>query len=112
MENRGPSQVEKRTGKAKKHLGYIAKAAGVAYGYERDAQELLDLIEERPGKATYIVSYTTEDVAVVFACELNEGLLVRVEKDFHGERREEEWRGYVIDRLESAAEGGSLNDSP
>jgi hypothetical protein len=112
VENRGPLEVEKRTGKAKKHLGYIATAIVATYGYERDAQELLQLMEEKPGKAIYLVSYKTEDAAVVFACGLNEGLLVRVEKDFHGERREEDWRGYVLDRLKSAAEGGSLNDTP
>ena len=112
VENRGPSKVEERTGKAKKHLGYVATAMGDKYGYGRDAQELLQLIEEKPGKATYLVSYITEDFAVVFVCELNEGILIRVEKDFQGERREKDWRGHILDRLKSAAEGGSLNDTP
>ena len=69
-------------------------------------------MDQQPGRAEYVIAYDTGADAVSFGCNLNTGFLgrVHVRPDGHGSK--ETWNGHVVERLKSAAAGGSLNDTP
>ena len=84
----------------------------LTFGSRGQARELLNLIDQHPGKAEYRISHRTESDVVVFGADFTLDLLVRVHRrnDDHGTG--ETWKGYALERLRSAAAGGSLNDTP
>ncbi len=97
-----------RSGSTIKDLG----TQSVDFGSKRQAQALLDLIDSDQSKAEYRLFYKTEVDTVVFGCDFDKDVIVRIHqrKDDHG--TQEAWRGYLLERLENAAQGGSLNDTP
>ncbi len=98
-----------RQGEASRKLGHKP----LDFGSQGQARELLKLMEEEPFKAEYVVSYWTDGADVVrFACSFERSVIVRVRKHPDGHGTMEFWGGFVLERLESAASGGSLNDTP
>jgi hypothetical protein len=105
---RSTPPVAGRSGTAQVDLG----RQSIDFGSQRQARELLALIEQQPEKASYNVAYTTDIDAVVIGCDFSKDIVARVHMrpDNHGTA--ETWAGYLLDRLKSAAAGGSLNDTP
>jgi hypothetical protein len=97
-----------RSGEAEVNLG----PRPVDFGSRGQARELLALIEQQPGRASYSIAYTTDIDVVVFGCDFSKNVLVRVHRRLDNHGSSETWRGYLLDRLRSAAAGGSLNDTP
>lgn len=97
-----------RSGQATKDLGHKS----VSFGSTQQAQELLRLIEENPGKTDYQISYQTDEDVVLFGCNFDKEVIIRIHQrsDDHG--TQEVWQGYIFDRLKAASDGGSLNDTP
>jgi hypothetical protein len=105
-----PTRQIVRSGEAKKDLGFQSGNLGGSTG---QAAELLKLIEEQSGKINYELTYQTEIDTVLFACNFEKDVLVRIHQqpDDHGSQ--EVWQGYIMERLQNAAFGsGSLNDTP
>ena len=82
------------------------------YGPSEQARDLLAAIAAAPGRARYTVTYHTDEGTVVFECDVAQDLLVRVHRRSDGHGTAEVWMGYVLDRLQNAAVGASLNDTP
>jgi hypothetical protein len=82
------------------------------FGSSSQAQALLKLIESNPGQYGYQISYTTSSDTVVFGCDLARDSIVRIHQRPNGTGTGERWQGYARHRLQSAADGGSLNDTP
>ncbi|PID55427.1 hypothetical protein CSB45_16075 [candidate division KSB3 bacterium] len=97
-----------RSGSIDKHLG----VQSIDFGSKKQAQTLLDFIESEPSKSEYRLIYVTEIDLVIFGCDFNKGVLFRVHQRKGNHGTQEGWQGYILERLESAAEGGSLNDTP
>lgn len=98
-----------RSGDASKDLGQQS----VSFGSINQAKELLNLINEQPGKVDYQVSYSTDEGAVLFGCNFEKDVIVRIHQDNDGGGTTESWSGYIMDRLQATADGtGSLNDTP
>lgn len=76
------------------------------------AAAILQLIRKKPGATRYEISYGTRDHEVVFSCDLeNQRIdLTRTYPDGHGTL--ERWSGHSLYRLENAAGGGSLDNTP
>ncbi|KAB2888380.1 MAG: hypothetical protein F9K32_16735 [Desulfobulbaceae bacterium] len=76
------------------------------------AAAILQLIRKKPGATRYEVYYKTRDHEVVFSCDLEEQTidLTRTYPDGHGTL--ERWSGHSLYRLENAAGGGSLDNTP
>lgn len=97
-----------RSGKAEANLG----RRPFDFGSNNQARELLKLMDEQPGRAEYQISYETTEDAVVVGFNLNTQVLGRVHVYRNGRGYKESWRGYVLERVRAAANGGSLNDTP
>lgn len=100
--------VAARTGEAKKDLGVVSGSPGSA----NQAVEMLKLIEAQPNKSDYQLSYSTKDDTVLFGCNFEKNVIVRIHQRPDGTGSQESWQGYVLERLKAAAGGGSLNDTP
>lgn len=103
-----PTLAIVRSGEARRDLGQQP----VDFGSVDQARELLSLIEEESNRADYQIVYQTEDDAVVFGCNFEEDVIVRIHQRPDGSGSQEAWQGYIMERLTSAASGGSLNDTP
>jgi hypothetical protein len=97
-----------RSGKAEVNLGIRP----VVYGSQAQAQDLLNVMDQQPSKASYNVAYETEIDAVVIGADFTKDVLARVHQKHDGHGSTEVWHGYILERLRSAASGGSLNDTP
>lgn len=98
-----------RSGDASKDLGQQS----VSFGSTNQAKELLNLINEQSNKADYQISYNTDEGAVLFGCNFEKDVIVRIHQYSDGTGMMESWSGYILDRLQTAADGtGSLNDTP
>lgn len=82
------------------------------FGSSRQAQEVLRMIQESPGQGGYQISYRTAADVVIFGCDLNRDTVVRIHQRPSGGGSGERWQGHALYRLQSAAQGGSLNDTP
>jgi hypothetical protein len=110
-ESKQPSQngtKASRQGEVKKDLG----SRPYGFGSSNQAQELLNLINENQSKADYQVSYNTEDETILFGCNFNKDVIIRIHQRKDGRGTQEMWKGYIVERLDNAASGGSLNDTP
>lgn len=103
-----PAPVD-RSGQASKDLGF---QSGNLDGSSGQARELLKLIEEQPGKADYQIIYQTSTDTVLFACNFEKQIVFRLHQTSDNHGTQEVWEGYVLERLQAAAGGGSLNDTP
>jgi len=92
----------------KQDLGYQSHA----FGSQRQAITLIDLIKKHPGKNDYQIFYKTDRDVVVFGCNLKKNVIIRIHQDATGHGTQEMWSGYIMDRLNNAAGGGSLNNTP
>jgi hypothetical protein len=83
------------------------------FGSEGQASELLALIgRQHYVPVTYRIRYRTEVDTVRLSANLRDGVLLREHHELGGRGSREVWSGYVLERLENAARGGSLNDTP
>lgn len=76
------------------------------------ATTLLDLIAKNPGRNPYQLTYKTADNVVIFGCNLDKNIIVRMHNYNDGSGSAESWHGNVRYRLQQAAAGNSLNDTP
>lgn len=76
------------------------------------ASKILSMMEQRPNRSGYTITYSTAADTVVFGCDIRKRTIVRIHQRPDGTGTAETWSGYVVDRLQSAAAGGSLNDAP
>jgi len=102
------TSASSRSGRSDGNLG--GRPAG--FGSQGQAQELLLLIRQRPGLAEYTISYQTDIDRVDISCDFLYDVLTRTytRPDNHGTT--ERWYGSLESRLQSAAGGESLNDTP
>ena len=83
----------------------------ITFGSAKQAQALLEAIQNQPGKNSYQIHYATEMDTVVFGCDFEENVLVRIHSRPDGHGTFETWKGDIGARLKSAAKGGSLNSA-
>lgn len=85
---------------------------GPGFNPAGQAAAILQLIREKPGANRYELYFKTSDHEVVFSCDLEEQKidLTRTYPDGHGTL--ERWSGHSLYRLENAAGGGSLDNTP
>ena len=96
------------TGQVKKDIGPLPSCSGSI----TQAKAILELIAEQPGKNEYQIYYKTEADEVTFTSNLNEETIIRIHKWSNEYSTLEQWQGYVIQRLKSAASGETLNKTP
>lgn len=104
-----PKTIEAtRIGQASQDLGLQS----IDFNSTNQARALLDLIDQNPNQADYQITYQTDIDVVLIGANFDKDILVRLhqEPDSHG--TQEIWQGYIIERLQNAAGGGSLNDTP
>lgn len=92
----------------------IRKNLGVqlqSFGSDKQAAELLSLMDEQPGEQKYMIDFETANDAVAFGCNLTTDTMVRIHQRPDGKGSAEKWIGDTIYRLKKAANGGSLNDT-
>lgn len=113
-----PPQVKKAPSKTTAAIHRSGKKAvnigqrPLTFGSTSQAQELLAVINQHPNKVDYSVTYSTEKDIVVIGCNFDKNILARMHNFADGHGTAESWRGHLLYRLESAAAGGSLNDTP
>ena len=83
-----------------------------AFGSHNQALALLQLMENVPDANEYQISYQTGSEIVLFGCDVSKNVLIRMHNRQDGHGTAESWAGHIRHRLESAAAGGSLNDTP
>jgi len=73
---------------------------------------LLALLTREPGKNLYEIDYHADGAAIAFAYSRGDDILTREQRgaDGHGERSV--WTGNGVDRLQGAAAGATLSDTP
>jgi len=103
-----PTEEVYRSGEATKSLGHLP----TDFGSEGQVQELLKLMEKNPGKVDYQIDYQTDVDVVLFGCNFEKDVIIRIHQGKDGHGSQEMWQGYIIERLNNAASGGSLNDTP
>jgi hypothetical protein len=86
------------------------KEAG--FGPTQQAAALRQLIEANPGAAQYRITYYTDSDVVVFGCNLEKDIVLRIHSDLDGHGISEEWAGHSLYRIHDAAAGGSLENTP
>lgn len=91
----------------KEHLG----KRSVSFGSSEQATALLSLMGQQPNKNEYQISYETEADTVIFGCSLVNDTIARIHQRRDGTGTAEKWTGSVKFRLQTAAKGGSLNDT-
>ncbi|MFW5734231.1 MAG: hypothetical protein ACOCWR_04135 [Oceanidesulfovibrio sp.] len=98
-------------------LDEVTRDLGDFQGYmgesmeQKQARDLLDLVYSQPGKDRYTITYMIGRTRHTFIADLRDDALMRLEKTGpHG--KNEYWVGYSMERLENAAEGGSLAETP
>ena len=92
----------------------IKKDLGVrnpSFGSMGQSIELLKLIKSTPHQFQYEISYKTEVDTVLFGCDLGHDTVTRIHKQKNGTGTAEKWQGDAMFRLQSAAKGGTLNDT-
>lgn len=99
---------EIRQGEVKKDLGTKPDS----FGSNQQALELIQFINENPGKADYQISYSTGNETILFGCNFTKDAIIRIHHHKDGHGTQEMWTGNLIERLNNAAGGGSLNDTP
>ncbi len=82
------------------------------YGSGIQARALLGLMEAKPDRRLYVVSFTHQGEQTIVAYLVDADELYRTHLRPGGRGTEELWRGWVVSRLRSAEQGGSLNDTP
>lgn len=95
------------SGKTNMHIGDRDRS----FGSHGQANAILALMNQQPGKSAYQISYNTPVDVVVFGCDLEKEILIRVHQDSKGRGTAESWHGDIMYRLNQAANGGSLNDT-
>lgn len=85
---------------------------GLDFGSTGQAEALQQLIKEKPGLNRYQIAYRTEADVIVFGCDINKDMIVRIHNRPDGHGSNESWAGDIMYRISSAATGGSLNDTP
>ena len=96
-----------RAGKVGKNLG----VQGNGFGSSNQAQVILQLISEKPDKIDYQILYNTHRDVVIFGCNFDKNIIMRMHDHKNSHGTVVRWGGYVLDRLRNAAGGGSLNDT-
>jgi len=83
-----------------------------SFGSLGQARALLSLIKDNPHRFKYQINYKTEAGRVVFSYDIPMDTLTRLHKQKDGSGTVETWPGNALHRLQAAAKGGSLNDTP
>lgn len=99
--------VEKRSGAYSENIGDQDKN----FGSSNQASALLNVIRKTHGKASYNIQYITPVDVVIFGCDYDKNVIVRLHQKPDGHGTSEKWIGAIEERLENAARGGSLNDT-
>ena len=85
---------------------------GPDFGPAQQAAALLKLMETNPGTTQYRITYNTDNDVVVFGCNLEKEIILRFHSDLTGHGTSEEWTGHSLYRIQDAAGGGSLDNTP
>ena len=109
--NRSPEKQQPFTvevsGSKNKNLGTLS----ALLSSQEQARELLDLIDSYPGRNSYQITYKTTDDIVIFGCNFNQNVLLRIHNRPNGSGTAESWSDDIASRLRQAAAGNSLNDT-
>lgn len=108
ISNQKNYQKSRTPGKVERNLG----VESVQFGSTGQAQAMLQLLNDVPGKTDYLITYQTAIDVVFFGVDFDKKTISRMHSRPDGTGNAEQWSGYVLSRLESAAGGGSLNDTP
>lgn len=81
-------------------------------GSTAQSTALLNLVENNPGYTDYQVSKALADEVIVFGCNMEKMVLIRIHQRRNGTGTQEMWRDHIIYRLNASRGGGSLNDTP
>ncbi len=84
----------------------------VALSTADQAKALLGLMERQPGKASYQIIHQVGEEVVVFGLDQNKDSLSCLRQRMDGTGTKDRWEGHALQRLQSAANGGSLDDTP
>jgi len=76
------------------------------------ARSLLEFIEANPGRGRYTITKRTEQGVVVLGCDFDREVLSRVLQKADGSQIQEVWRGFIMERLQGATSGKSLDHTP
>ena len=85
---------------------------GAGFGPAQQAAALQQLIEANPGAAQYRITFYTDNEVVVFGCNLEKDIVLRIQSDLDGHGQSEEWSGHSLYRLQEAAAGRPLENTP
>jgi hypothetical protein len=77
-----------------------------------EATLLLALLTREPGKTHYEIDYRTGGVTVAFAYSPGSDIVTREQRGTDGHGEKSVWTGYGADRLQGAAAGATLSDTP
>lgn len=91
----------------KKNLGIRNES----FGSMGQSIELLKLMKNNPHQFEYQLTYKTTAGTVIFACDTGKDTITRINKRKNGTGTAEKWQGDALFRLQSAANGGTLNDT-
>lgn len=100
--------IERRSGGHSENIGH----QDTQFGSARQASELLRIMRMNPGKSSYNIQYDTSADVVIFECDFDKDVIMRLHQTPDGHRTAEKWIGAINERLENASRGGSLNDTP
>lgn len=103
-----PAKPTPRSGEAYQNLG----VQSFGYGSTNQAKSLLALMSAQPGKADYAIEYQTDAGNILFGANFDQDVILRLLETPEGHATKEIWTGYIMERLQAAAAGGSLNDTP
>lgn len=81
-------------------------------GSSDQAAALVQLMEENPGMVDYKITFETNAGMVLFWCNFEKDVIIRIHTRPNGHGSTEKWVGYIEERLAAGAAGHSLNDTP
>ena len=77
-----------------------------------EATLLLALVTREPGKTLYEIDYHAGGSTIAFAYSPGDDTLTREQRDADGHGERSVWTGNGVDRLQGAAAGATLSDTP
>lgn len=95
-------------GKVERNLGTV----DADMGSTKQAESLLQLINDVPNRTKYAISYQTPIDVVIFGADFEKNVLARMHNRPDGSGSAEKWSGYIFERLKEGANGGTLNQTP
>lgn len=81
-------------------------------GSTAQSTALLELIENNPQYIDYQVSKELTDEVILFGCNIDKKVIIRIHQRKDGTGTQEVWTDHILYRLKTSKEGGSLNETP